>query len=77
MASRGFVALKSTGGGSSAAVGVPIAGSKGRKRPGSGRGHSALDWRVRGGPGRDHSVLMEMELDKVIDSLCTTKQSYT
>ena len=26
------------------------------------------DWRVAGGPGRDHSILMELELDKVVFS---------
>ena len=34
----------------------------GRKKPGK---RPPSDWRVAGGPGRDHSVLMELELDKV------------
>ena len=37
-----------------------VGGSK--KQPGR---RQPSDWRVAGGPGRDHSVLMELELDKV------------
>lgn len=32
---------------------------------GGGGKRAPSDWRVAGGPGRDHSVLIELELDKV------------
>ena len=44
-------------------------GGNGKRRSGSGGGGgkraAPSDWRVAGGPGRDHSVLIELELDKV------------
>ena len=45
-------------------------GGSGKRRKaagGSGGGgkRAPSDWRVAGGPGRDHSVLIELELDKV------------
>ena len=39
-------------------------GSGKRRKIGGGKGGPS-DWRVAGGPGRDHSVLIELELDKV------------
>lgn len=45
--------------GSSSSVAGNCKKKTGGKRPPS-------DWRVAGGPGRDHSVLMELELDKVM-----------
>ena len=50
---------------SSAAINMPTGGGKKRRGTGSGRGYPSVDWKARGGPGRDHDVLMEMELDKV------------
>lgn len=43
-------------------------GSTGRGKKQKGKRHPS-DWRVAGGPGRDHSVLMELELDKVRKTL--------
>ena len=43
-------------------------GGNGKRRSGGGSGGKRAapsDWRVAGGPGRDHSVLIELELDKV------------
>ena len=41
-------------------------GGNGKRRSGGGGKRAApSDWRVAGGPGRDHSVLIELELDKV------------
>ena len=43
-------------------------GGNGKRRSGGGGGGKRAapsDWRVAGGPGRDHSVLIELELDKV------------
>ena len=42
---------------------------KGKKMPGGGRGRSSIEWKAAGGPGRDHSILMEIELDKVCGCL--------
>ena len=39
-------------------------GSSGNRRRNGGK-RAPSDWRVAGGPGRDHSVLIELELDKV------------
>ena len=38
---------------------------KRKKVVGGGGKRAPSDWRVAGGPGRDHSVLIELELDKV------------
>ena len=46
-------------------------GSMGGSKKQRGKRHPS-DWRVAGGPGRDHSVLMELELDKV-RNMCTLK----
>ena len=46
---------------------------KRRKVVGGGSGKRApSDWKVVGGPGRDHSVLIELELDKVCTCYCTS-----
>lgn len=48
--------------------------SSGKRRSGGGgKRATPSDWRVAGGPGRDHSVLIELELDKVsimYESMC-------
>lgn len=51
--------------------------SKGRKVSGGKRPGGPHDWKTAGGPGRDHNVLMELELDKVTTampcySMCST-----
>lgn len=42
----------------------------GGKRPGG-----TQEWKTAGGPGRDHNILMELELDKVTSALPTATQS--
>lgn len=50
-------------------LGDPIV-IKGTKRSAlGGRGGVPVDWKQAGGPGRDHNVLMEIELDKVCGRL--------
>ena len=51
-------------------------GGSGKRRKvigggGGGGKRAPSDWRVAGGPGRDHSVLIELELDKVCMYVCT------
>ncbi len=43
----------------------PVAIKGARRSAAGGRGSGPADWRLAGGPGRDHNVLMEIELDKV------------
>ena len=48
-----------------------VSGARGTRRRGpsvGGRG----GWQVTGGPGRDHTVLMEVEVDKVHDTISYT-----
>ena len=55
---------------SSSSASASRGGSGKRKKAGIGGGvggkRAPSDWRVAGGPGRDHSVLIELELDKVL-----------
>ncbi len=41
-----------------------------------GRGSGPVDWKLAGGSGRDHSVLMEVELDKVCGWLWKEERYY-
>ena len=43
----------------------------GGKRPGG-----TQDWKTAGGPGRDHNILMELELDKVTSTLPTAAHNH-
>ena len=48
---------------------------KGRKVTGGKRPGGTPEWKTAGGPGRDHNILMELELDKVTSALPTATQS--
>ena len=48
---------------------------KGRKVTGGKRPGGTQEWKTAGGPGRDHNILMELELDKVTSALPTATQS--
>jgi hypothetical protein len=58
--SRGSYTLSS-----SPRAGRDHSGGGNKRRSGGSKRATPSDWRVAGGPGRDHSVLIELELDKV------------
>lgn len=46
-----------------------VSKTKGRRVAGGKKPGGTQDWKTAGGPGRDHDILMELELDKVTSAL--------